>query len=265
MKVISSQLWENTPGMCEEVPMLTAYIPDNKKSDCAVVIFPGGGYGMRAPHEGEGYAKFLAENGYTAFVCDYRVLPHRFPLPLLDARRAVRTVRSKAAEYGLDKNKIAVMGSSAGGHLASLVSTYDKEIEFEGIDDIDKESFLPDAQILCYPVIKLYKDSDNHMGSAQSLLGDRYDELCESCSPDLIANEKTPGAFIWHTFEDGAVPVGNSLDYAKALKKNNVPVEMHIYPNGNHGLGLADNDDEISKYVSSWSDSLLKWLAYIGF
>lgn len=265
MKIITNQLWSNTPGMCEEIPQITAYIPDNKQSDAAIIIFPGGGYAGRAAHEGEAYAKFLAKNGYTAFVCDYRVSPHRFPFPLLDARRAVRTVRSQAAEYGIDKNKIAVMGSSAGGHLAAFISTYDKAIDFEGIDDIDNEEFVPNAQILCYPVIKLYKDTDTHMGSAQNLLGDRYEELCHACSPDLIANEKTPQAFIWHTFEDGGVPIGNSLDYAKALKKNNIPVEMHIYPHGSHGLGLALNEDEISKHVSAWSGSLLKWLSYIGF
>ena len=265
MKIVTTSLWENTAGMCEETPKLTAYIPDKKISDAAIVNFPGGGYDMRASHEGEGYAKFLAENGYTAFVCDYRVSPHRFPLPLLDARRAVKLVRSKAAEYSIDKSKIAVMGSSAGGHLASLVSTYTDKIDFEDIDDIDKEDFLPDAQILCYPVIKLYKNDDTHMGSAQNLLGEKYDDLCYTCSTDLIAGETTPQAFIWHTFADTSVPVGNSLDYAKRLKKNNVPVEMHIYPNGNHGLGLAEREDEISKHVSAWGKALLKWLNYIGF
>ncbi len=265
MKMITTQLWDNTPGMCEEIPQLTAYIPDNKKSDAAIVIFPGGGYCCRAPHEGGEYAKFFAENGYTAFVCDYRVSPHRFPLPLLDARRAVRAVRSKAAEYGIDKNKIAVMGSSAGGHLAAFVSTYYKDIDFEGMDSIDKEDFIPNAQILCYPVIKSYEDSDTHMGSAQNLLGDRFDELCRECSPDLIVSEKTPQAFIWHTFADPVVPIGNSLDYAKELKKNNISVEMHLYPDGRHGFGLATEGNEISNHVSGWSGELLKWLSYIGF
>lgn len=94
MKIIKTQLWDKTPGMCEEIPQLTAYIPENKRSDAAVVIMPGGGYAMRADHEGKGYAEFLADNGYTAFVCDYRVAPHRFPLPLLDSRRAVRDRKS---------------------------------------------------------------------------------------------------------------------------------------------------------------------------
>ena len=101
-------LWDNTPGLCEEVPTITYYKPDVKKSDAAVVIFPGGGYNHRAPHEGEGYAKFLAENGISAFVVAYRVAPHHFPLPLLDARRGVRFVRYYAEKYGIDKNKVAV-------------------------------------------------------------------------------------------------------------------------------------------------------------
>ncbi len=120
MKTKKMNLWKETPGICDEIPTLTAYLPDKKQSDIAVVIFPGGGYQFRAAYEGDSYAEFLAENGYTAFVCDYRVAPHRFPLPLLDARRAVRTVRYYSDKYGIDKNKVAVMGSSAGGHLAAL-------------------------------------------------------------------------------------------------------------------------------------------------
>ncbi len=265
MEIITTPLWDNTPGLCEEVPQLTAYIPDSKKSDAAIVIFPGGGYTHRAPHEGGNYAKFLAENGYTAFVCDYRVSPHHFPLPLLDARRAVRTVRSRSAEYGIDKNKIAVMGSSAGGHLAALLSTYYQPTEFEGADEIDNEDFIPNAQILCYPVIKLYPDDDTHKGSGRNLLGDRYDELCKNCSPNLIAGESTPPAFIWHTVEDKVVSFGNSLDYARVLKGLNIPVEMHIYPHGSHGMGLATGDDKAAKHNSAWTDALLKWLTYMGF
>ena len=265
VKIIKETMWNEVRGLCEEVPQLTAYIPDNRKSDSAIVIFPGGGYTHRALHEGKGYAEFLAKNGYTAFVCDYRVSPHKFPLPLLDARRAVRLVRSKAKEYGICKDKIAVMGSSAGGHLAALMSTYNEKIDFEGMDETDNEDYRPNAQILCYPVIKLYNDNDTHEGSAQSLCPDGNDEIYRSISPDIIANEKTPQAFIWHTFEDACVPVGNSLEYAKSLKKLNIPVEMHIFPEGAHGRGLATDEDKISKHISDWSGMLLKWLEYIGF
>ncbi len=265
MNIVKEQLWDEIPGVCEEIPQLTAYVPDDKKTDSAIIIFPGGGYSHRAIHEGKKYAEFLAENGYTAFVCDYRVFPHQFPIPLLDVRRAVRVVRSKADEYGICKDKIAVMGSSAGGHLAALVSTYNKAINYEGVDAIDEEDYHPNAQILCYPVIKLYDDIDSHKRSAQCLFAEGNDEFYKSISPNIIVSEKTPQAFIWHTYEDECVPVGNSLDYAKALKKFNIPVEMHIFPDGTHGKGLALNDDKVSNHISAWSKLLLKWLKYIDF
>ncbi len=265
MRTEKFDLWESTPGHCDEVPTLTVYIPDNKTHDSAIVILPGGGYYMRAEHEGDGYARFLAEHGYTAFVCDYRVRTHLFPLPLLDSRRAVRTARHFADKYGIDKNKIAIMGSSAGGHLAALTSTYYENIEFEGLDEIDGEDFIPNAQILCYPVIKLLGKGISHLGSGHWLLGERHAELGEELSPDNIVSERTPPAFIWHTFEDGTVNVINSLDYLKALKNKGRSAECHIYPHGHHGLGLSTGDDAVQKHVSDWSRELLSWLEYIGF
>jgi len=254
-------LWDKTPGMCEEIPTVTAYVPDEIKSDGAVVIFPGGGYCFRSAHEGEGYAEFFNKYGIIAFVCDYRVSPHRFPLPLLDARRAVRYVRYNAEKYGLDKNKIYVMGSSAGGHLAAITSTYTDKLEFEGVDEIDNENARPDGQILCYPVIKLLGKGIAHLGSGEALLGEKHAEMGEELSPDLIAVENTPKAFIWHTFEDDAVNVINSLDYAKRLRKMKVETEMHIYPRGGHGMGLAEHDE----HVKDWSDRLIAWLTLNDF
>ena len=270
MKVFD--LWEQTPGMCEEVPTITYYKPENKKSDGAVVIFPGGGYSHRAEHEGGAYAEFLAEMGLSAFVVSYRVSPHRFPLPLLDARRAIRFVRFHSKEFGLDKNKIAVMGSSAGGHLAALVSTYYKDIEFEGADEIDKEDFVPNKQILCYPVIRLLGKEFSHLGSGRNLLGEQQAFLGEDLSPDLIASEYTPDAFIWHTFNDGVVNVTNSLEYAKKLKKAGASAEVHIFPEGNHGLGLCKNhvhcegkDPKMLNHVAQWMPLFANWLKYIGY
>jgi len=259
----TKQLWDETPGMCEEIPTITEYLPKDKKSDIAIIIFPGGGYGMRAGYEGKDYAEFLAENGHTAFVVDYRVAPHKFPLPLLDARRAIRTVRHNADKYRIDKNKIAVMGSSAGGHLAALCSTYFEPIEFENVDEIDKEDFIPNYQILCYPVISLFGKAITHFGSGMNLLGELLPEKCEELSPHLIVSPKTPPAFIWHTFADGGVNVKNSLMYAQSLKDYDVPTEMHIFPDGRHGLGLALEKDKISRHVRAWSIMLLKWLVYI--
>ncbi len=264
MKVTEEKLWENTPGMCEEIPTLTAYIPEKMTHDSAIIIFPGGAYCRRAEHEGKGYAEFLARNGFLSFVCAYRVAPHKFPLPLLDARRAVRLVRKKAAEYGISKDKIAVMGSSAGGHLAALVSTYYEPVDFEGTDDTDKEEFIPNAQILCYPVIKLLGKTA-HLCSGKYLLGDKQAELGEELSPDLIVSEKTPQAFIWHTFEDNGVNVINSLDYVKALKEYNIPTECHIFPNGGHGLGLADGGGKINDHITTWKEMLINWLEYINY
>ena len=260
-------LWGNVPGMYEEIPKITAFIPDNKKSDIAIVILPGGGYTMRSEHEGKGYAEFLNKNGITAFVVDYRVSPYRFPLPLLDARRAIQFVRHFATKYGINKNRVLIMGSSAGGHLAALTSTYFEEIDdFEINDEISKENFIPDGQVLCYPVINLWgKKGDVHIGSGMNLLGDKYAELSYSLTPANITSESTPPAFIWHTFEDEAVNVKNSLDYAKSLKDSGVSVEMHIYPHGQHGLGIPYDDSEINRHVLQWSASLIKWLNYMNY
>ena len=117
------KMWDNVPGTCLEEPVLEYFPAENKKSDATVVILPGGAYEVRAVHEGAGYAEYFNSIGMDAFVCEYRVKPHKFPLPLLDARRAIRYVRAHAAEFGIDPAKVAVMGSSAGGHLAGLAST----------------------------------------------------------------------------------------------------------------------------------------------
>ena len=247
----SFALWENDE---KNQTKIHVYEPFKKAGDVCVVIFPGGGYHHRALHEGEGYAQLLNAYGFTAAVVDYRVAPDVFPLPLLDARRGVRFMRAHAEEFGISKDKILVMGSSAGGHLAALVSTYLDPIEGEGRDEIDREDFLPNGQILCYPVIS----SDEriaHIGSYQNLLGDRFGEK-EKFSPELLVCEKTPEAFLWHTAADAAVNVCNSYRYATALREHNVPCEMHIFPEGPHGLGTAP----MMPYVSRWTALLIDWL-----
>lgn len=261
------KLWDN-----EESSTVIRYFPaKEKKSDAAIVIFAGGGYKSRAVHESDGYAEFFSGIGIDSFVVDYRVAPEHFPTQLLDARRGVRFVRYYSEKYGIDKEKIAVIGSSAGGHLAALVSTYRSEIEGEGADEIDNECCIPNAQILCYPVISTVDDTIWHRGSGLNLLGEDNLDFAPNVSPDLIADEKTPQAFIWHTAADNAVNVINSYSYASALRRKNVPVEMHIFPNGPHGLGLAKNnkwvgkcDDKIMSHVCRWADFLEGWLKYIG-
>lgn len=261
MNIEKYNLWDKTPGMSEEIPTVTVHIPENKKSNGAVVIFPGGGYGGRTAYEGTDYACFFAEHGITAFVCDYRVKPHRFPLPLLDARRCVKFARFYAEKYGIDKGKIYVMGSSAGGHLAALTCTYKERLEFEGIDEFDKEDYMPNGQILCYPVIGLLGKEKGHIGSGKNLLGDNLADMGEELSPYIIAEVGTPKAFIWHTFNDSVVNVINSLEYAERLQRIGTDTELHIFPYGYHGLGLAKKDE----YVSEWTNLLVRWLTLNDF
>lgn len=242
---------------------MQVYLPEGKHSRLGIVIFPGGGYWGKAEHEGRGYAEFLNRHGYAAFVVMYTTKQqgeNYFPEQLFDARAAVRFVRANAEEYGLDRHKICVMGSSAGGHLAALVSTCMETFAQEEREPFSSEDFLPDGQILCYPVIELY-GKNAHVDSAKNLLGGAYcEETCKRYSPDLCARKGTPPAFVWHTFTDSCVPVENSLEYVLSLKKAGTEAELHIYPCGEHGLGLATGSDADSRYVSAWSDALLKWL-----
>lgn len=254
------KLWEQAPGLCEETPAIHYYKPTSSAGTGAVVILPGGGYCNRASHEGEGYATCLAAAGVHAFVVDYRVAPHRYPLPQLDARRAVRFVRAYAAEYGIDKQKVAVMGSSAGGHLAASIATCTEPISFEGLDSLDVESAVPDAQILCYPVICPPSYPFCHTGSYENLLGGHDVEKEETVNPVSHVSAATPPAFIWHTFDDSSVDVRNSLTYATALREAGVSVEMHVFPHGYHGLGLAQSDT----HVHQWVNLLLNWLRLNG-
>lgn len=255
------ELWKETPGHCEETPYLDIYIPENKQSDAAVLIFPGGGYIRRANHERENYAKFLNTHGITAFIAGYRVYPHFFPLPLLDARRCMRYIRANADKFGIDKNKIAAMGSSAGGHLTALLSTYKKPIDFEGMDEIDKEDYMPNVQILCYPVIEQPGDEEfTHVQSHMNLFGKRDPQLETETNPAKNVCETTPEAFIFHTNADPGVSVINSYIYGTALRKNNIDVEMHVFPDGGHGLGLAPDHP----HTAQWSSLLLNWFRRLG-
>ena len=253
-------LWEGViPYNDEEnnfVPQITAYPAESKG---AVIIFPGGGYIGRAEHEGPVIAEWFQSWGITAFVVDYRVEPYKHPAEISDAMRAVKYVRFYAEKYGIDRDKIAVMGFSAGGHLAGSISVhYDKEMYTE-TDRIDRENARPDASILCYPVIDM--GNYRHDGSKLSLLGSfATEKTVDFMSLHKQVNENTPEAFLWHTSTDGTVPVMNSLLYAEALSKECIPYELHIYPMGHHGLGLSDD----LPYVAKWQEDLKAWLKYKG-
>jgi acetyl esterase/lipase len=257
-------LWEKgAPGALgtadKDIPTLTVFRPaEGKASGAAMVICPGGGYGGLAPHEGKDYAVWLAEHGVTGFVLKYRLgsSGYRHPRMLEDAARAVRTVRARAGEWSIDVNRIGIMGSSAGGHLASTLLTHFDKGDPNASDLIERQNSRPDLGILCYAVITLGEKT--HQGSKKNLLGENPPEdLVKLLSNELQVTKETPPTFLWHTMEDNAVPAENSEMFAMALQKNHVPYELHIYEKGRHGIGLANGHP--------WTEECLRWLKLHGF
>lgn len=227
-----------------------------------IVVCPGGGYMNLADHEGDAIVQWALSLGYAAALLRYRHAPHhRHPAPLADADRAIRTVRAKAGEHHLDPNHIAIIGFSAGGHLVSTISTHYSAGDPAASDPILRHSSRPDAAILCYPVIDLVGPA-GHRGSAENLLAENATgPLAAALSTHTKVTPQTPPSFLFHTVEDGPVPVENSLLYAAALRKNHVPFEMHIYERGKHGVGLAKNDP----VLQTWPDLCARWLRSHGF
>lgn len=251
----------------KDTPTLTAYLPEpTKATGAAIVICPGGGYGGLAPHEGKDYARFLNEQGIAGFVLKYRLGPggYHHPAMLQDAARALRTVRARAPEWKLDPKRIGIMGSSAGGHLASTLVTHFDAGKADATDPIERESSRPDLGIFCYPVITMSQPF-THQGSKKNLLGDTPSpELVQSLSNELQVTKDTPPCFLWHTDEDKGVPVENSLAFAAALRKAGVPFDLHIYQKGPHGLGLGTRDWNPEKR-HPWTADLVYWLKALGF
>lgn len=237
-----------------DVPTLTPYLP-KKPNGTAVVICPGGGYWILADHEGKDYAEYLSMQGITAFVLRYRLgqYGYRHPSMLIDAQRAIRTVRS----FGKFEN-IGIMGSSAGGHLTATACVHYDLKTPQVSDETDRISARPDFGILCYPVISL-EAPVGHVGSGLNLLGKNPSkELVSLLSPHEHVNAKTPPCFLWHTAEDTGVPPENSQLFANALRKHRVPYELHIYEKGVHGIGLNDKSPYVN--VHPWAKDLLFWL-----
>ncbi len=234
-----------------QVPQLEVYIPNKKgATGQAVIICPGGGYARLAyDWEGTDIAKLFNAHGIAAFVLKYRLpdsLSSNYPdqVPLLDAKQAMQIVRTRAAEWNINPQKIGIMGFSAGGHLASTLSTH--------FDQISR----PDFSILIYPVISMDKNIA-HMGSRNNLIGTNPTEaLIKLYSNELHISAQTPPTFILHATDDNAVPVENSLNYYQGLMKNGVPAEMHIFPSGGHGFALAIGKGALEK----WPELLLNWM-----
>ena len=267
----SFPLWpEAAPGALgqqdKDIPTLTPYWPDPAKATgAAIVICPGGGYGGLAPHEGRDYARFLNEHGIAGFVLKYRLGSggYRHPVMLQDAARAVRLVRARAGEWKLDTHRIGIMGSSAGGHLASTLVTHFDAGKPDAADLVERQSSRPDLGILCYAVITMGQFT--HQGSKQNLLGkDPSPELVRELSNELKVTQDTPPCFVWHTYEDNAVPVENSLQFAEALRRVGVPFDLHIYQKGPHGLGLGTREWNPEKR-HPWTRDCIYWLRAQGF
>ena len=235
-----------------------------------ILICPGGGYTRTSDREAEPVAlKFLAM-GYHAAVLRYSCAPAVFPTSLLELASAMAMIRNNAKQWHVDSEKIIVQGSSAGGHLAaSLGMFWDEDFVAEGIGlgEADHELLRPNGMILCYPVITSGEFA--HRGSFESLLGDRQEELGEKLSLEKQVNDKTPPAFIWHTYTDQSVPVENSLLLVSALRKAGIPTEFHMYPRGEHGLALANrltqtNDGRgIQEECTSWIDLAHTWVEHL--
>lgn len=246
-------------GMPEETlqPHVDCYPHPGGGLRAGVLVCPGGAYGCHAEHEGVDVAERFNQLGFHAFVLKYRVAPYfRYPAPMLDAFRAIRVLRSRAAELLLDPRQLAVCGFSAGGHLAAATGVLFNDLDARDGDAADAECQRPDALILGYPVIS-FDPLRGHRGSGDNLLGaDRGEAMAEDFRLDRRVSPETPPTFLWHTAADGAVPVGGTLDFAEALKQSGVPFGLHVFPEGPHGLGLAPDWPDVRVWPELCRDFL---------
>jgi acetyl esterase/lipase len=245
-----------------DVPTITPFLVKSETPAAAVVVCPGGGYSHLSDiKEGSDVAKWLNSLGISAFVLKYRLgMRYHQPNQLLDAARALRTVRANAKQWNIDPKRIGILGFSAGGHLASTLGTHFDSGKPEAADEIERVSSRPDLMILIYPVITMGEFT--HKGSKTNLLGDDDSpELVKRYSNELQVTKETPPTFLVHAVTDPAVPVENSLMFADALRKAGVSFEMHLYERGPHGFGMAPSDP----ILSTWSARCADWLGVHGF
>lgn len=262
-------LWEQDGQMpfydenvTNQAVSLTPYVTQDGNGGCMIVC-PGGGYGnVVTAKEGTAPAQALNENGISAFALNYRVAPYDYQAMLADVFRAVRYVRYHADEFGIDPDKIGVMGFSAGGHLAAMaLEHYDEDKQ--SADEIDQVSARPDCGVLCYPVLSL-QDGYTHEGSREKFLGSKKDDetFVRKYSAELGVTKDTPPCFVWHCDTDTTVPYQGSQVFAEAMGAAGISCEFHLYHWGGHGLGLAtDNAAE----VREWFPTCISWLGRLGF
>lgn len=230
-------------------PVLEFYPVDTPES-WFILVLPGGGYSHRAVYEGKDVAEFYNQLGFSCAVLQYRVRPAVYPAPQQDVLRAIRILRHRGHQ------KIAVLGFSAGGHLAASSGVLYDQIAPIVNDEIDRENARPDALILCYPVISIKSDF-GHVGSGDNLLGATdTPELRDALSLQNQVTENTPPAFLWHTATDQGVPCRNSIVFAQKLWEHGVPAELHIFPIGAHGQGLAQHLPDAKKWPEMAADFL---------
>lgn len=261
-------LWEgaapHAKGEAEQDrPSLTIYLPDKEKANgTAIVVCPGGGYGMLAfDHEGSQVARWLNKRGIAGFVLRYRHAPnYGHPVPLQDIQRAIRFVRHHAEQYAVAADRVGIMGFSAGGHLVTSSATHFDTGNPEAEDVVDRQSCRPSFLVAGYPVVTM-SDPHTHKGSRKNLLGEKpSQELIDNLSNEKMVTPETPPTFLFHTNADTAVQAENSLNFFLALRKAGVPAELHIYQNGPHGVGLASGDPTLK----SWTARLEDWLRVNG-
>jgi acetyl esterase/lipase len=260
-------LWPNgAPGAVgdspSDKPILTPYLPAQNPTHTAIVVCPGGGYAMLAiDKEGTQIAHWLNDRGVAAFVLTYRYGPqNHHPVPLLDAQRAIRYIRSHASEEAIDPDRIGIMGFSAGGHLASTAGTHFDNGNPNATDPIERVGSRPDFMVLAYPVISM-QPGVTHNGTLHNLLGEQPSPMLE----DELSNEtqvtaQTPPTFLFSTTNDETVPVSNSVLFYEALLRAGVPAELHIFEQGSHGSGLAQADPQLRM----WPILLQNWLHLHG-
>lgn len=245
-------------------PTLTTYIIDSSESFIInerpmIIVCPGGGYNHVSDREGEMLALQFLSAGFHTAVLKYSVAPATYPAQLLELAKSMELVREHAKEWHITPNRIFIQGSSAGGHLAASYGCFWKRPFITNAtlkSDQDIEILRPNGLILSYPVIT--SGVHAHRGSFLDLLGDKYDELVDDMSLEHQVNQDTPKTFLWHTFEDEAVPVENTLLFIQALKAKSIPFECHIYPRGIHGLSLGNeltlspNRSELQPDIGTW-------------